>query len=182
MDIIVKKNTNGSLSPALFHMSTVGNTILHASSAHPAPLIHSTPYGQSLRLKHNCTDSKVFEEEARKLQTWLLARGYCKKCPRKAYNSTKLKSREMFLFSGRSRQRDNGVRFVTRYNYKHQAIKKALQKYWYLLTLDSVVSKFITPQPSVVFHRAPSLKDKLVYSYHTGHHRNIRNLPQGMFK
>lgn len=60
----------------------------HASSAHPTPLIYSIPYRPFRRLKFNSKDSEVFEEEARKLQTWLLARGYSKMS--KAYNHTEL--------------------------------------------------------------------------------------------
>lgn len=48
------------------------------------------------------------------------------------------------------------VRLITPYSHQHLTIKKALQKYRYLLTSDSVVLKFVTPELMSVFSWAPS--------------------------
>lgn len=69
------------------------------------------------------------------------------------------------------------VRFITHYNSQYHAIKMVLRK----LTTDPAISKYVTPQPSIVFRCASSSKDKLVHSHYTGHRLTIRNLPRGTF-
>lgn len=59
-----------------------GNTLLHASSSHPTPLIHSLLYAQYLCVHRNCTTEKDVKTQAAMLRHHLLARGYCKGCLR----------------------------------------------------------------------------------------------------
>lgn len=94
----VKTNIEGKLSSTLSWNSTAGNTVLHATSFHPPSLKTSIPYGQYLRLHHTCSTDTLFREEAGKLQSWLLQRGYSRSCLRKAYNTTIRKSQLNLLF------------------------------------------------------------------------------------
>lgn len=64
--LVVKiiKNINGSH----FRKLTAGNTILHATSAHPQPLVQSIPYSQYLRLRRNCSTDDSFSLETNPLK------------------------------------------------------------------------------------------------------------------
>lgn len=80
LDFLIRKDNNGYISSALYRKPTAGNTMLHDTSAHPASLICSIPYGQYLWLKRNCSDIDVFETEAKCLHDRLHAKGCSKKC------------------------------------------------------------------------------------------------------
>lgn len=62
----------------IFQKTSPANIILHASSAHPSPLVNSIPYGQYLQLKRNCMREEDFHMRSKDLLDWLLNRGYSK--------------------------------------------------------------------------------------------------------
>lgn len=92
LDVQIFINTDNTLGSSLYRKPTAGNTILHASSAHPQSLISSIPYSQYLRIWRNCTGDDDFEQKARDLQTRLHHRAYSPKCLKKAYNRAKNQS------------------------------------------------------------------------------------------
>lgn len=111
----------------------------------------------------------------------LRARGYSKKCLARPYNRTKDQSRDSLLFHKKTAKPASTVRFITRFNCQHDQLKAILQKHWYLLTQDPAISKFVPPQPTIVYRRASSLKDKLVHSHLSG--SNFKTNPlKGTFK
>lgn len=78
LNVVVKQKENNMLSSYLFRKPTAGNSILHASSFHPKPLMRSIPYSQYLRTRRNCSDKMSFQQEADVLRDCLLLRGYTK--------------------------------------------------------------------------------------------------------
>lgn len=48
LDLLIIKNSNGTIGTNLYRKPTAGNTLLEASSAHPRPLVRSIPYAQYL--------------------------------------------------------------------------------------------------------------------------------------
>lgn len=154
---------------------------MHATNAHPAPLVHLIPYRKYLRLKRNCSTTEAFEIEAGLLRDRLRMRGYSKKCLAKAYNQARGKTRDSLLFHKKVAKKNGNVRFVTRYSSQHEDFKAILQKHWYLLMSDLVISGFVPPQSFVVYRRASSLKDKLVHSHLTGPSPKTHSL-KGIFQ
>ena len=53
-----------------------GNMILHATSAHPVNLISSIPYGECLKIKRNCSEEVLMEEEIKRMTIRFQERGY----------------------------------------------------------------------------------------------------------
>lgn len=68
---------------SLYCEATAGNTKLHASRAHPQPLIRSIPFSQYLRIRCNCSDDPAFQMKANNLMDRLLQRGYSLICLKK---------------------------------------------------------------------------------------------------
>lgn len=101
LDVRVFCTSGGKLRSTLFRKEMVGNTVLHADSFHPTPLI---PFGQYLRLSRNCPDDNFLKEEAGKLQDILLERGYSQSCLRRAFNKAATKSRNDLLFKSQVKQ------------------------------------------------------------------------------
>lgn len=54
LDLYIFKQPDGKLNTNLYRKPTAGITLLHASSAHPSPLVRSIPYTQYLHLRRNC--------------------------------------------------------------------------------------------------------------------------------
>lgn len=78
--------------------SYTGNTTLHASSAHPQPLIRSIPFSQYLHIQCNCSDDVAFHMEANNLRDRLLQRGYSLTCLKKTFKKATKRSRQSLLF------------------------------------------------------------------------------------
>lgn len=115
LDITIDITVDGWINTSLYRKPTAGNTILHVLSAHPQPLIQSIPFGQYLRLKRNCSNYINFKQEADQLYERLLARGYIKTTPKKAYNKAVARPRNAILFPGPKKSNSNVVRFITTY-------------------------------------------------------------------
>lgn len=60
LDLRLFMNPDESVYSTLYRKETVGNTILHYSSAHPHSLIHRTPFSRYLRLRRNCAREEDF--------------------------------------------------------------------------------------------------------------------------
>lgn len=76
LDLMIYVDQESTLHSSLYRKASAGNTLLHASSAHPQPLLDSIPYSQFLRLRRNCTLNTDFHKVANELRERLLVRGY----------------------------------------------------------------------------------------------------------
>lgn len=58
------------------------------------------------------------------------------------------------------------TRLITGFCQQHRQINQILHKYWNLLSMDTTLTSLVSDQPQITFRRAPSLRDKLMYSKH----------------
>lgn len=86
LDLQICVDADGVLYYSLYCKSSSGNTILHASSAHPKQLLDSIPYSQYLTLKRNCMLNVDFHQAADDLYIKLQQRGYSHSLLKKAFN------------------------------------------------------------------------------------------------
>lgn len=160
LDLKILVQEDGTVGTSLFQKPSAGNSLLHAASV---------PYGQYLRLRRNCSLDTDFEAEAKLLRSRFLERGYSNKCLKKAYTRAKQQDRRSLLHDPKLPKSNPGVRLITKFSGQHHQIRTILEKYWYLLTSDDMVSKHINTSPEITFKRSCSLRDNLVHSHHTSH-------------
>lgn len=153
--------------------STAGNSLFHATSFHPRPLLASIPYSQYLRALRNCSDDTGFKTEANILKKRLLERGYSSTCLKKAYRRALNKSRHDLLNTQKQHSNDETTQTFTTYSSQHQQVKRIMNKYWHLLTMDLTLAFFVPSFPAITFRRAPSIGDKLVSSEYRSHKGDI---------
>lgn len=122
-----------ALCSSLYRKVTAGNTILHASSFHPKPLVNSIPHSQYLQVRRNCSDDNTFLIEAAKLRDRLLLRGYSRTSLKKAFKRANTRSCQDLLYSTKPKNEDNSLRIITKYSNQHQQIRKIVSKYWHIL-------------------------------------------------
>ncbi|XP_077330261.1 uncharacterized protein LOC143964418 [Lithobates pipiens] len=122
LDIQIYVNPKGEIRSTLFRKPLAANTVLHASSSHPEPLVASIPYGQYLCLKRNCSSEADFELEAKKLQIRLRHRGYSNKCLKRSYLRAKKQTRSSLIHGQKLPKSNEGVRLITRYCAQHSQI------------------------------------------------------------
>lgn len=173
LDVTICTTSDGHLSIALYGKETAGNTILHATSFHPASPIRSIPYTQYLRIRKNCSDENMFLIEAKKLQGRLLQRGYSPTSLKKAFKKVRANPRLSLLFQDSKKSVDPvqscvQTRIITTFNRQHKAFQHIVEKHWHILRIDPVLSQFIPNNPLITYKRARSSKDKLVTSEYTG--------------
>lgn len=166
LDIQIFIKSDGSIGSTLFGKPSAGNSLLHATSSHPAPLIANVPYGQYLRLKRNCSEHFQFEQEAKALQICLRQQGYSKKCLKRPYLKAKNQDKSTLIHVKKKPKANVGVRLITRFSGQHQQVRDILKKYWYLLMGDGNVSKHLKEFPEITYKRSRSLRDKFVHSHY----------------
>ncbi|CAJ0943145.1 unnamed protein product [Ranitomeya imitator] len=76
LDVTIKRGPTGVINTDIFRKETSTNTLLHASSGHPAHMIRSIPVGQFLRLRRICSSDCDFEKRADELRGRFRERGY----------------------------------------------------------------------------------------------------------
>lgn len=112
LDLLIVKNPDGTLGTDLYHKPTAGNTLLHATSAHPKALVRSIPYAQYLRLRRNCTREEDFYNQSDALREQLLLRGYSKTNLRRAFNRAAGCTRTSLLYPSPRTTNTNTVKLL----------------------------------------------------------------------
>lgn len=166
LDLTIRINDQSDLVTDLSRKPSSGNTILHASSLYPAPLIRSIPYAQYLQLRRNCTTDDNFFKQADHLQNRLLARAYSRSLLKKAFNKARLRSRLDLLYKSSVKPSVHKVKFVTRFSAHEPCLRASISCHWHLLAEDCTLSKYVHPTHELVFRRATSLRDTLTSSHY----------------
>lgn len=78
----------------------------------------------------------------------LLERGYIKSVMKKAYKLAKSIQRDSLLFKEQPRDQSPEVRFITTFIDQHSQVRSILRRYWCLLSLDYILSKHVSENPS----------------------------------
>lgn len=159
---MVIRGSDDTLMTHLYRKPTAGNSILHASSFHPKPLLTSIPYSQYLRTRRNCSDDTSFQQEAKTLQKQPLERFYTKTCLKKAYKRAIENNRNELLYGTKKvKNLYNATRIIIKYSNQRSKIRKVIQKYWHLLSMDPNIGRFVSNTPSITFRWPLLLKNTL---------------------
>lgn len=67
------------------------------------------------------------------------------------------------LYNPSSKSKPNPIS-ITRFSNQHQAIRRVVNKYWHILTMDLLIGPFVPNTPAFTFRWAGSLWDQLVSS------------------
>lgn len=184
LDVLVRINSKGVIGTTLLRKSTAGNSLLRADSAHPIALKKSIPFAQYMWLRRICASKEDFEIQAGHLQERFLARGYPRSLLKRAYHKARREDRHHLLYKNVDKTSTSDLphplaeptRLILTYSSQHQLIRDAIEKYWFLLIEDSVLSSYVSHKPSITYRRARSLKDDLVQS-HFVDPMSLRRLP-----
>ncbi|XP_077113029.1 uncharacterized protein LOC143768221 [Ranitomeya variabilis] len=170
LDTKIFKGEDGFLHTEIFRKETSVNSVLHAKSSHPRPLKDSIPYGQFLRCRRICSTEASFKTQSLELAQRFSQRGYSDRTIRQGWFKASNKSR-CDLLKRKSRNFSNTqpmVRFISDYNEKWQPMRKALAKFWPIITSDPTLAKSIPAAPMITYRRSRNLKDLLVHSQYKG--------------
>lgn len=131
----------------------MGNTLLHATSHHPWPLIRGIPTGQFLRLHRNCSNIKDFYQESKELRYRFRVQGYPNSIIRQGMKKALHKSREHSLGfkdnipqTASPPQKNKKIRVVTTYGTHWNQLSAVLTKHWHILLLDRRLKVVVNPQ------------------------------------
>ncbi|XP_056372514.1 proheparin-binding EGF-like growth factor isoform X1 [Hyla sarda] len=151
-----------------YRKESAGNTILQATSCHPRHVTRNIPYGEWVRLRRNCLQDEVFEQESVLLHNRLRARGYDDTTLKNAYEKAKELNRVDLIASGskksskRNAQTKNKLPVcVTSYSKQFRTISNILQKYLPILENDNALFNYDKSRIRVVSRRGPFLGSKL---------------------
>lgn len=125
----------------------------------------NVPYGQSCRIRKNCTEDNI---QSKVIAKRFLNKGYPKILVEKAYQKAKAlnqeKCLEMKINPSSAKSPVNCTNFITKYNRSHRAIHNVLRKYWYILQKDPYLRPLLSQNPHVTYRRPPTLKSILAPS------------------
>ncbi|KAM4053830.1 matrix metalloproteinase-21-like [Anomaloglossus baeobatrachus] len=76
LDLTLEGKMFSKISTKTYRKQIAGNTILHATSHHPAHTIKAIPLGEIIRANRNCNTPDSYSVELNNIETRLQARGY----------------------------------------------------------------------------------------------------------
>uniref|UniRef100_A0A803JIM5 GIY-YIG domain-containing protein n=1 Tax=Xenopus tropicalis TaxID=8364 RepID=A0A803JIM5_XENTR len=167
LDISIYIMTDGVLTTDLYRKPTATNSILHFQSHHLKSTKKAIPYGEFIRLRHNCSDHTVFVKRAKELMARFKDRGYSGRMIKQAYHRACGLKRTNLLLTGQKKTQssDECIRFVSTFNNQWPSITAILKKHWHVLLTDITLRKYLGEFPSTCCRRSPNLRDKLVSSH-----------------
>ncbi|XP_075433352.1 uncharacterized protein LOC142470641 [Ascaphus truei] len=164
---------DGTIKTKNYFKEVDANNYILQSSCHLNKWIENIPYGQYRRLKRNCTDNHIFEEQSTVLSRRFSERNYNKNVVDRALARAKGTPRESMLTPAPKTSIDDGtikVPFVTQYNKDASKINKILNTHWPILKNDPVLGKHLADKVKMVYKKAPNIKNYLSPSA-------LRNIP-----
>lgn len=157
-------NRNGKLETDLYVKPTDKHQYLDSRSCHPRGCKEGIPYAQALRLRRICSLEEFFDDRARRLTEFLVARGYEKSFVMRQINRAKRITREEALTPRETSRKNERIPFVVTYHPGLPNIGKILRDLHPVLHASERCKKAIKEQPMVAFRRPKSLKDYLVHA------------------
>ena len=165
LDLEISKDENGFLHTSLFRKETHQNTILHAKSFHPDPLIRNIPYGQFQRLRRICDDENDFKSKSKEMYDRFRERGYSPKVLDTALTRAASLQRDPLLERKPPKEGQDRVFFSTGYSTQAYHVRNIIRKNWDLIQCDESLRQVFPDPPMFSFRRAQTIGDRLVHSY-----------------
>ena len=160
LDTTVKINDSRDIYTTLYEKPTDTHLYLHYTSSHHTPCKTKGPYGQFLRLRRICSFDNDFHENAEKLVSYYLKRGYPEKSLRKHYKRASKYSQDELLNVVEKTPVTTPV-MVTNYNPSNPNIKEIIHKNWNIISNSPDCGPLFPQKPIVGFRRLPNLRDIL---------------------
>ncbi|XP_041422161.1 uncharacterized protein LOC121394669 [Xenopus laevis] len=143
------------------------NYVLPYSNHHPQ-WVKSIPFSQMCRLKKNCSEDKVLEEQLDQMSNKFRERGYKERTIKESREKvdkiirTDLLGGKVKVNKGETKQE---IVFSTTYNPLAKSIGKIIKRHWGVLQCDIELRGIIPDKPKVVFKRANNLKQILTNNH-----------------
>lgn len=157
---------DGNFVTSTFFKLTDRNSYISSDSCHYNPWLRAVPFGQFMRLRRNCTEVSVFDEQAAVLSSRFVEKGYDPQTLCQTLEKVRQLVRSSLLVDKPQWLTDNKVSlpFITTYSMQSRTIKKLIQRHWHLLSNDQVLKDLLPDKPQVVFKGASSLGNKIAPS------------------
>ncbi|XP_049904368.1 uncharacterized protein LOC126392789 [Epinephelus moara] len=164
LDLTIYKKMRGGLDSTIYQKPLSRNTLLRADSHHPKQLIKNIPTGQFLHLKRNCSTDEEFELKADEMTESFRSKGYKEHDIRAAYQRARRTDRARLLQKTQRPSTTPRLYFSTEFSPIAGDIKNIIKKHWHILQSDPALTQICAQPPLISFHKARSLKDRLVHS------------------
>ena len=160
LDTTVTKDSNGKLITSLYKKETDRQAYLHNKSEHPMTLKKSIPYAQALRLRRICTKEEDFMKQCSDLTKRFIERGYQKTEIQNDIIKAKRVNRTDLLNKS-NETKSTRIPFILTYNRTLPNVKRAVNKHWSLLHVNSELKEVFKDPPMICFRRNKNLNDIL---------------------
>lgn len=101
LDVVIFRHSDGFVQTDMFPKKTLVNSLLHASSSHPAPTKDGIPVGQLLRACRICSSDDLFQKQAEDLMVRFHDRGYKNHTVREGYMTAANRNEKIYWFQKR---------------------------------------------------------------------------------
>lgn len=130
-------------------------------SCHHSQWLTSIPYSQFHRLRWNCTDIEVFQQQAEVFKTKLVQKGY--RSGDLDGDIAKATWMSTLLEDNPKSTQDNKFRwsFFTAFSTQYKQIKKITNKHWKVLRNDRFLGPVLLERAGVIFRGAWSIQGEI---------------------
>ncbi len=146
----------------LYRKPTDRNTLLHGQSYHPTTLKRSLPISQFKRIRRICSSEQSYAQQSTDLINRFRVRGHNEDWIQSAVGRFENENQETSLYKKRSKSENKTTVCVVQYSPICSDIKKIIDKHWYVLKSDPLLSDIFEKMPRFVYKRSSNIRDLLV--------------------
>ena len=158
LDTSVRITSEKTIMTTLYRKPTDRYAYLHYNAYHPLQQKNNIPYGQYLRVKKICSNTKEAEEATLDVKNKFIKRGYPESILDKQLKKSEDTKREELL-QEKPKNRDNKIPFVATFNKTLPNIRQTFDRHWHLLLTNPMIAQNFTNKPILAFRRNKNLRD-----------------------
>lgn len=164
LDTTIVKNEDSTLYSKIYNKPTNAFLYLHCQSCHPKHQKENIPFAQALRIRKICTKDLDFENEAIRLISRFLLRGYPEALLIKAINRARDTNREELLKKSATPKNHDLISFVIPNNPHNPPIGQIINKYSHILNNNPETDGIAKSRILITFTKPKSIRNILVKS------------------
>uniref|UniRef100_A0A8C5MP74 Reverse transcriptase domain-containing protein n=1 Tax=Leptobrachium leishanense TaxID=445787 RepID=A0A8C5MP74_9ANUR len=172
LDLTIYRKDNG-IATKTFFKPVDCNNFIDKTSCHLDKWLEGVPKSQILRLRRNCTDINIFDEQTERLQEAFKEKGYDPDTLEETRKEIRKRDRtDLLKYKTRSDTQKPQLPIIYTYNQQNKAIRKIISKYWPILRQDPALVEILPEKPRFVCRGTGNLKKAITRSEYPAQSRN----------
>ena len=148
----------------IYYKPTSSHAFLNYNSDHHPQCRDNIPKGEFIRLRKNCKQDSVFNEESEKMVHFFTKREYPETIVRQALAAVRTRERLDLIKEKESKKATTRITLPLTYSRYSTAVAKIAKRHFHILSEDPLLKDLFDEPPMTAYRKGKSFRDMLVHS------------------